>query len=99
VARSCSVCVHPAREEIDHAIARGESNRAISRQHAGLSKDAILRHGDSHLPAAVVTIATEGTTHHGKSVLAQLDDLVQETREILADAKGSGRRVAGRFLH
>jgi hypothetical protein len=48
--RMCSVCTHPARVTIDEGLVTGQSLRAISAEY-GLSKSAVDRHKESHLPA------------------------------------------------
>jgi hypothetical protein len=48
--RLCSVCTHPARATIDDGLVTGQSLRAISAAY-GVSKSAVDRHKESHLPA------------------------------------------------
>jgi hypothetical protein len=48
--RLCSICTHPARATIDDGLVTGQSLRALSAAY-GLSKSAVDRHKDSHLPA------------------------------------------------
>src|SRR5215831_20057696 len=46
----CTICNHPARPQIDLAIATGLSKRAVA-QRFGVSRDAVWRHGQAHLTA------------------------------------------------
>jgi hypothetical protein len=46
----CTICNHPARPQIDLAIATGLSKRAIA-QRFGVSRDAVWRHAQAHLTA------------------------------------------------
>ncbi len=48
--RTCTVCAHPQRASIDHALVAGEPYRAIARRFTA-SPDAVLRHKTAHLPA------------------------------------------------
>ncbi len=48
--RLCTICTHPARATIDEGLVTGQSLRALSAAY-GLSKSAVDRHKDSHLPA------------------------------------------------
>ncbi len=48
--RTCTICTHPQRASIDHALVAGEPYRAIARRFAA-SPDAVLRHKMAHLPA------------------------------------------------
>jgi hypothetical protein len=50
--RLCTSCTHPARATIDDGLVTGQSLRAISAAY-GVSKSAVDRHKDSHLPAAL----------------------------------------------
>jgi hypothetical protein len=90
VARPCTVCIHPNREAIDEALVRGEPNRAIARRVA-VTKDALRRHAEAHLPASLVAIAGEREAEHGRSLLEQVRDLQAEALTILASAKETGR--------
>src|SRR5437762_13598456 len=46
----CTICNHPARPQIDLAIATGLSKRAVA-ERFGLSRDAVWRHAQAHLTA------------------------------------------------
>ncbi len=51
--RRCTICTRKQRAEIDQALVARQSFRAISRQFS-VSKDALLRHHDDYLPAALM---------------------------------------------
>ena len=51
--RTCTICAHAKRPDIDKALVERQPFRAIARQH-GVSKDALIRHHDDHLPTALV---------------------------------------------
>lgn len=51
--RKCTICEHPHRTEIEKAIVRNDSNRAIASRF-DVSRGAVQRHTDNHLPAAIV---------------------------------------------
>ena len=46
----CTICNHPARPQIDLAIATGVAERAVA-ERFGVSRDAVWRHGQTHLTA------------------------------------------------
>ena len=46
----CTICNHPARPQIDLAIATGVAKRAVA-ERFGVSRDAVWRHGQTHLTA------------------------------------------------
>src|SRR5215467_14477862 len=55
----CTICNHPARPQIDLAIATGLSKRAIAERFS-VSPDAVWRHGQSHLtPELRAAVATK----------------------------------------
>ena len=55
----CTICKHPARPQIDLAIATGLSKRAIA-QRFSVSPDAVWRHAQSHLtPEVRAALATK----------------------------------------
>jgi len=65
----CTICNHPARPQIDLAIATGLSKRAVA-QRFGVSRDAVWRHAQAHLSAemraalATKLLQREGDTRH-----------------------------------
>lgn len=78
--RTCTICTHAERADIDQALIAGEAFRDIARR-CRVSKDAIARH-KAHLPAHVAKAAEAQT-------VAQADDLlasVQRLRERLETA-------------
>lgn len=87
--RRCTVCDHPQREEIDRRLVGGEAYRDIARQF-GLSKDAISRHKESHIPDALVVAQEAGEVAQADDLLAQVKALQTEAQEILGEARASG---------
>ena len=53
----CTICKHPARPQIDLAIATGGSKRAVA-ERFGVSRDAVWRHAQAHLTAERAALAT-----------------------------------------
>ena len=87
--RSCTVCVHPAREEIDKTLVEGEANRRIASQYS-LSEASVRRHKGDHLPAALVKGKDAGEVVHGDSLLDQVQSLQGKALAILAQAEATG---------
>jgi len=81
----CTICTHPDRAAIEQAMVTDMPNRAIARQWR-VSKDAVARHKEDHLPSRVVK-AQEATD------LRQAFDVVQQLKAIngvtLAILKGA----------
>ena len=76
--QTCSVCRHPDRQAIDVALVSGRPLRDVAGQH-GLSKSAVERHGNDHLPATMVKAA------EAKHVL-DADELLQQAQGLYARA-------------
>ncbi|HEY8692237.1 MAG TPA: hypothetical protein VIR57_05785 [Chloroflexota bacterium] len=87
--RTCSVCAHNQRAEIDRALIAGGSFRNIAEQF-GTSATALFRHKAEHLPATLVAAQQAQEAAHGDDLLQQVRDLQQRTYGILASAEASG---------
>ncbi len=87
--RRCTVCDHPQREEIDRQLVCGGSYRDIARQF-GLSKDAISRHKESHIPDALVKAQDAGEVAQGDTLMDQVKALQDEAQSILGEARAAG---------
>ena len=76
--RSCSICTHSARADIDRALVGGESFRGISRTYR-VSEDAVARHRAQHLPEKLAKA-------EAAAEVAQADDLLREVRALRSKA-------------
>lgn len=74
--RSCTVCEHPERAEIDRALVGGASNRSLASLY-DLSEAAMRRHKANHLPAKLVMA-------HEAQEVAEADDLLADVRSLQA---------------
>lgn len=94
MARPCSVCAHPRRQEIDVALISGESFRNIA-ERFGTSPAALHRH-KAHV-AGQVAQAQEARKEqgkaHGLTLLQRLQSLEAEARAVLQEAKEAGDHV------
>ena len=96
--RRCTVCTHPQREEIDRAIAQGQSYRAIARQYH-LNVHTISRHARIHVPKAVREAVRVQTAEHGSSILSQVRELHRRALQLLDEAASKDRYTgAAAFL-
>jgi len=84
--RSCTVCNHPDREEIDRALIGGEANTHLSSVFA-VSEQALRRHKGSHLPARLVMAEKAEEVAQADDLLDQLKDLQRRTLAILEAAE------------
>ena len=87
--RTCTVCRHPNRTEIDAALVEHRPFRAIARQFDA-SKDALIRHHDNHLPAELVKAKEAAEVANADSLLDQVTSLRTRAITILDSAEESG---------
>ena len=67
----CTICNHPARPQIDLAIATGLSKRAVA-ERFGVSRDAVWRHAQAHLTAEMrAALATKLLQREGDTLLEE----------------------------
>jgi hypothetical protein len=70
----CTICKHPARPQIDLAIATGLSKRAVA-QRFEVSRDAVWRHAQAHLTAEMrAALATKLLQREGDTRCILLEE-------------------------
>ena len=90
--RPCTVCSHKDVDEINSLLLCSDSLRDIARQF-GLSKDALSRHKESHIPELLsksTDLKAEVESTQGNQTLAEVRELKVTALEILAVAQGAG---------
>jgi hypothetical protein len=87
--RSCTVCEHPKREDIDRALVGGASNRSVASLY-DVSEAAVRRHKANHLPAKLVMAQAAEEVAEADSLLSQVRDLQGRAYGILDKAEGAG---------
>jgi hypothetical protein len=92
VARTCSVCAHEKREEIDQALVTRTPYRNISKQFS-VSAAALSRHLNDHLPARLAKAQEAEEVAHADDLLAQVRDLQGRALAILDKAEESGELI------
>jgi hypothetical protein len=86
--RSCTICEHREREEIDRLLVGDSSNLAVSSLF-GVSESAVRRHKANHLPAKLVMAQKAEEIAEADDLLAQVRDLQAKTLDILKAAESS----------
>jgi Fe-S oxidoreductase len=86
--RTCTVCVHPAREAIDTALIAGEPYRGIAKRYEA-SEAAMFRHRE-HLPATLVKAQAAGQVAKADDLLEQLQALRNKAMALLLKAEAAG---------
>jgi hypothetical protein len=87
--RTCTVCEHPRREEIDRALVAGDANTKLSSVFA-VSEQALRRHKGSHLPAKLVMAQAAEEEAEADKLLGQVRDLQRRVLDILDKAEEAG---------
>ena len=87
--RTCTVCTHPQKEEINQLLVAGTASRNIAARF-GASASAVFRHKQDHLPTTLVAAAEARGIAHGASLLDQLRGLQERASQILDEAANSG---------
>ena len=83
--RVCTICTHKRRPEIDKALVARRPFRDIAGQYS-VSKSALVRHHDDHLPAALVKAQDASEAAQADALLAQVIDLRDRAIGILDKA-------------
>ena len=98
MSRTCTICTHTKRREIDRALVAGEPYRSIAK-HFGASAPAVLRHR-GHLPQRLVRAQEAKEISNAGTLLDQIKSLQAKTLELLhtaetkEDVRGAGYLVA-----
>jgi hypothetical protein len=85
--RSCTVCGHPEVEAINRALVAGEASRKIAARYGSVSRPAIQRHQENHLPATLVRAKEAEEVAHADDLLDQVRGLQARTLAILEAAE------------
>ena len=96
--RTCTLCRHPQRDQLDRALLAGDSYRHIASQY-GTSTGALQRHKAEHLPETLVKAHEAQEVGRADSLLAQVfrqealfDELDQSAKVIQERAIGEKDR-------
>jgi len=90
VPRSCTVCAHPKREEVDRALVEGVSAAEISGRYRTVGERAVRRHRSNHLPAKLVMAEKAAEVAQADNLLDQVGDLQRRALAILDMAEEAG---------
>jgi hypothetical protein len=87
---TCTVCGHPDRDGLEQAILTGASIRDIAGR-TGLSRSAISRHLQSHLPAAATKEAASEDRQRAQTLHERLEALYVRAEAVVTEAERAGR--------
>jgi|SRR5215204_2741418 len=88
--RACTICAHENRHTIDHALVGGEEALRTISDRFGVSKSALIRHKDAHLPAALIKAREAEEVVRAGELLSQVRDLQGRTLSILTASEEAG---------
>jgi len=86
----CTVCSHADVDEIDAALAAGTPMRELASRY-GLGKDALSRHGRSHLSGALKPLTGEVVLSNGALVKDRIEILLASVEGVLLGALADGK--------
>ena len=89
--RSCTICGHAGRTEIDKALAGGASNRSLASLY-DVSEAAVRRHAGNHLPAKLVLVREAEDVREALDVVKQLKAINAASLHILKEAREQGKQ-------
>jgi len=93
--RQCTVCAHKDLEEINKLLLCSDSYRDLARQF-GLSKDALARHKESHIPTELLKSNDIQEIVKADVLLVQLGEIREKTLSLLDKAEqAADTRVYG----
>lgn len=92
MARRCTVCDSPHRDDVDRAlVGHAAGFREIALRH-GLGHMAVYRHAEAHLPADLADAQEAAEVARADNLLGQVRDLIGAARDILEEARADGDR-------
>ena len=87
--RTCTICRHEERHEIDVALVRRDPYRDIARRFF-VSRPALARHAKEHLPALLIKANSVDEATHAEDLLREVRDLQHRALIILDKAEATG---------
>src|SRR6266571_2746428 len=94
--RTCLVCTHEKRSDIEAALASGISNRSIALQY-GMSHMAVQRHASEHIAQAIKQSHEAKQEAQALDVVKQLQTINSVTLAILKEARDEKRNGMALF--
>jgi hypothetical protein len=88
--RTCSICGHPKRTEIDSALLRSDTLRSIIASFS-VSNGALMRHRERHLPVTLAHAREVRETEMGEDLMGQATKLRARAFGILEAAEKAGQ--------
>jgi len=87
--KTCSVCAHPGRDQIEAKLIEGKPYRDIA-DRFGASSSALFRHRQVHIPDRLVKAREAGEISKADTLVQQLEALQTKAKQILDKAESGG---------
>src|SRR5215510_7744104 len=84
--RTCSICGHVSRDEIEAALLEGRPFRELAERFA-TSSAALFRHKEGHIPDRLAKAQREAETLKADSLVEQMEELQKKVRQIIQKAE------------
>lgn len=89
MARTCTICAHKKREQIDQALVAGDSIRTISHNFK-VSEDALKRHKKSHISKALIQSKQAETITKADDLFSEINKYKDRLDETIRQAEDTG---------
>jgi len=96
--RTCTICRHEKRREIDKALVLAAEPFRVIARHYAVSEDALQRHKKVHLSATVVRSGMRREERRVGSLLEQVETLATRTQALLDESFPEQRTARGRSI-
>ena len=90
MARTCSICTSKHQKAIDAALVAGEGVRVLASRYVPLTRSAIQRHKEEHLPATMTKAKEAKDVAHADDLLKQVRALQGKATSLLLAAEKQG---------
>jgi transposase-like protein len=90
VPQVCTICTHEDRKEIDRALVRGESMRALAARYGTVGRMSLQRHRKEHLPELLAKGYEAERMGEADELLMDVRQLQQRTLLMLQEAERAG---------
>ncbi len=90
MARTCSICQNPQRNDIEKALIEGEPLRSIASRFGTVGRMALQRHKEEHLPQTMSKARAAGEVAHADDLLKQVKALQGKATSLLLAAEKEG---------
>jgi hypothetical protein len=91
MARQCTVCAHPSRQEIDAALVRGVSSYTLESSYNELSRASIERHErNGHIPVSLLKAQDAHEIGSADNVAAELTRVWHDVHRLKDKAEAEG---------